>query len=70
MRANCTATLTLPAKPLDHWLEAFRGKGFPFAPINGMERTFNHPQAIARGVVVEVEHPRAGKIKQLAPAVS
>ncbi|KAH9961699.1 CoA-transferase family III domain-containing protein [Lactifluus volemus] len=33
-------------------------------------RTFDHPQAIARGVVVEVEHPRAGKIKLLAPAVT
>ena len=58
------------AKPLEHWLETFRGKGFPFAPINDMKRTFDHPQAIARGVVVEVEHPRAGRIKQLAPAVS
>jgi crotonobetainyl-CoA:carnitine CoA-transferase CaiB-like acyl-CoA transferase len=27
----------------------------PFGPINNIQQTFNHPQAIARGVVVEVE---------------
>jgi succinate--hydroxymethylglutarate CoA-transferase len=47
-----------------------RGAGFPFAPVNNIEQTFAHPQAIARGVVCEVEHPRAGRIKLLAPAVS
>lgn len=46
-----------------------KGLGFPFAPVNDIKGTFEHPQAIDRGVVVEVEHPRAGKIKLLAPAV-
>jgi crotonobetainyl-CoA:carnitine CoA-transferase CaiB-like acyl-CoA transferase len=27
----------------------------PFGPINNIKQTFDHPQAIARGVVVEVE---------------
>ena len=27
----------------------------PFGPINNVQQTFNHPQAVARGVVVEVE---------------
>jgi crotonobetainyl-CoA:carnitine CoA-transferase CaiB-like acyl-CoA transferase len=27
----------------------------PFGPINNIQQTFNHPQAVARGVVVEVE---------------
>lgn len=47
-----------------------RGAGFPFAPVNNIEQTFAHPQAVARGVVSEVDHPRAGKIKLLSPAVS
>jgi len=42
----------------------------PFGPINNIQQTFAHPQAVARGVTVEVEHPRAGKIKLVAPAVS
>lgn len=59
----------------------------PFGPINNIEQTFAHPQAVARGITVEVEvrnppsyldkllivfiqHPRAGKIKLVAPAVT
>ncbi|GLB38503.1 putative coA-transferase family III [Lyophyllum shimeji] len=54
----------------EHWLERFSGLGVPFGPINNIQQTFEHPQAVARGVTVEVEHARAGKIKLVAPAVS
>ncbi|KAF9485865.1 CAIB/BAIF family enzyme [Pholiota conissans] len=54
----------------EHWLERFTGLGVPFGPINNIEQTFNHPQAIARKVTVEVDHARAGKIKLVAPAVT
>ncbi|KZV68827.1 CAIB/BAIF family enzyme [Peniophora sp. CONT] len=53
-----------------HWLDAFKGQGVPHGPINNIEQTFEHPQALARGAVVEVDHPRAGPIKMVAPAVS
>lgn len=52
------------------WLAKMRGGGFPHAPVNNIEQTFAHPQAKARGVVCEVEHPRAGKLKLVSPAVS
>ena len=42
----------------------------PFGPINNIEQTFAHPQALARKVTVEVDHPRAGKVKMVAPAVT
>ncbi|KAF8798835.1 CAIB/BAIF family enzyme [Phlegmacium glaucopus] len=54
----------------EHWLELLTGLGFPFGPINNIEQTFQHPQAIARKVTVEVEHARAGKIKLVGPAVT
>ncbi|KAF8330580.1 CAIB/BAIF family enzyme [Cantharellus anzutake] len=54
----------------DHWLRAFQGQGIPFGPINNISQTFSHPQAIARRVTVEVDHPRAGKLKLTAPPVS
>ncbi|KAJ6509058.1 CoA-transferase family III domain-containing protein [Mycena sanguinolenta] len=54
----------------EHWLARLTGLGVPFGPINNIQQTFAHPQAVARGVTVEVEHPRAGKIKLVAPAVS
>lgn len=53
----------------DEWLVKLEGQGFPFAPVNTIEATFAHPQSIARGVVSEIEHPRAGKIKLASPAV-
>jgi succinate--hydroxymethylglutarate CoA-transferase len=62
-------TSVLTAHPIAHWLALLQGRGIPFAPINGIEGTFAHPQAIDRGVTVQVDHPRAGPIKLLAPAV-
>ncbi|KAF8275083.1 CAIB/BAIF family enzyme [Lactarius quietus] len=63
-------TDTLMRKPQSHWLRLFDGLGIPYGPINNIQQTFEHPQAVARGVVVEVEHPRAGKIKLVGPAVT
>ena len=60
----------LSSHTTDEWLKKMRGGGFPHAPVNNIEQTFAHPQAVARGVVCEVEHPRAGKLKLVSPAVS
>ncbi|KAF8158257.1 CAIB/BAIF family enzyme [Crassisporium funariophilum] len=54
----------------EFWLERFAGLGVPFGPINNIEQTFKHPQAVARQVTVEVDHARAGKIKLVGPAVA
>ncbi|KAJ2957868.1 hypothetical protein NQZ79_g6463 [Umbelopsis isabellina] len=53
----------LTQEDTEHWLEALTGSGIPFAPINNIEQTFHHPQVLARDMVQEVDHPRAGKIK-------
>ncbi|GAA5814533.1 hypothetical protein MFLAVUS_008030 [Mucor flavus] len=53
----------------EFWLEKLTGAGFPFAPINNIEQTFQHPQLVARGLVHEVEHERAGIIKMVGPPV-
>ncbi|ORX50097.1 CoA-transferase family III [Hesseltinella vesiculosa] len=50
-----------------YWLDQLQGAGFPFAPINNIAQTFDHPQIKARGLVHEVDHPRAGKIKMVGP---
>ena len=31
------------------------GLSVPYGPINNIQETFEHPQAIARGVIVEIE---------------
>ncbi|GAA5971032.1 hypothetical protein JCM21900_002785, partial [Sporobolomyces salmonicolor] len=62
-------TSTLSEHPTSYWLDKFQGQGFPFAPVNDIKATFEHPQTVARDLVREVEHPRAGKIKLVAPAI-
>lgn len=39
------------------------------APVNTFSELFAHPQAAALGLTVEVEHPTAGRQRQVAPAV-
>jgi succinate--hydroxymethylglutarate CoA-transferase len=51
-----------------HWIDALGGR-VPAAPIRNIKQTFEHPQAVARGVTTEVDHPRAGRITISAPAV-
>lgn len=63
-------TKVLSEHTTEEWVERLTGKGLPFAPINNIAQTFAHPQAKARNVVEEVEHPRAGKIKLAAAAVT
>jgi succinate--hydroxymethylglutarate CoA-transferase len=59
----------LEQEDTSYWLEKLTGAGFPFAPINNIEQTFEHPQIVARGLVHEIEHERAGKIKVVGPPV-
>ncbi|KAF9954028.1 hypothetical protein BGZ72_004974 [Mortierella alpina] len=62
-------TARLQTKKNEEWLKALEGRGIPFAPINNIQQTFEHPQVVARGMIQEVEHPKAGKIKVTGPAV-
>ncbi|KAJ7601138.1 CoA-transferase family III domain-containing protein [Mycena floridula] len=65
-----TITEALMAHPRDEWIAKFTGRGVPHGAINNIGETFSHPQAVARKVTVEVDHPRAGKIKLVAPPVT
>ena len=56
-------------RPRDEWLEAFRGIGFPGAPVYSMDEIFTDEQVLHRGMVVEMDHPEAGRIKQIGPAL-
>ncbi|WVN42358.1 CoA transferase [beta proteobacterium MWH-UniP1] len=47
----------------DHWIAAFDAAGVPAGPVNSIEQAFTHPQAIAREMVVETDHPTAGRVK-------
>ena len=44
------------------WTEALEAAGVPNGPINTLEQVFREPQAIARGLKIEIAHPLAGKV--------
>ena len=44
------------------WIESLDAAGVPVGPINNLEQVFREPQAIARGLRIELDHPLAGKV--------
>ncbi|KAJ2551227.1 hypothetical protein EV175_003770 [Coemansia sp. RSA 1933] len=59
----------LADKTTEETLSFLEGSGLPFGPVNNVRQTFDHPQLKARGVVQQVEHPYAGPIRLVGPAV-
>lgn len=55
-------------QPNAYWLQRLEGR-LPIAPIRNIQQTFEHPQAVARGIVSEMDHPRIGTLKVVSPAV-
>ncbi|KAI8905657.1 CoA-transferase family III domain-containing protein [Powellomyces hirtus] len=51
------------AETTDTWLRVLDGVGIPFAPVNSIRQTFEHPQVLHREMIQEVDHPRHGTIK-------
>ena len=47
------------------WIAAFDAAGVPVGPVHTMGEALEHPQTLARGMVVEVAHPQAGRTKAL-----
>lgn len=51
------------ARDADEWLALLRQAGLPCGPINTVPEVFDHPQAEAREMVLDVEHPTAGWLR-------
>ena len=52
-----------------YWLERLNRAGVPCGPIKTVEEALGDPQTSARELVVEVEHPRFGHVRELASPV-
>jgi formyl-CoA transferase len=50
------------ARTTREWVDALEAAGVPNGPINTIEQVFAEPQAVARGLRIELEHPLAGKV--------
>lgn len=53
----------LETEDADHWISACDKANIPSGKINTIEQVFEHPQTLARDMLVEVEHPTAGMLK-------
>ena len=49
----------------DEWIEILLKKGVPCGPVYAMDEVFRDPQVLHRKMLVEIEHPKVGKIKQI-----
>ncbi len=49
----------------EHWLKILRGADIASAPTNTLLEASRDPDVIANNYVIEVDHPRVGKIKEV-----
>jgi crotonobetainyl-CoA:carnitine CoA-transferase CaiB-like acyl-CoA transferase len=47
------------------WLQAFDAAGVPVGPVHTIGEALSHEQTLARGIVVELDHPQAGHTRAL-----
>jgi formyl-CoA transferase len=56
-------------QPRAHWLERCEAAGVPAGPIYSVPEALDDPHARARGMVQELTHPQAGRVKGLGNPV-
>ena len=49
----------------ERWVKALRSVGIICAPINTVLEASKDPDVIANKYIIEVDHPKAGKIKEV-----
>ena len=54
------------ARTQDEWIAALEAVGVPCGPINDLRRIFADPQAVARGLRMELPHSEAGSVPGVA----
>ncbi len=55
-------------KSSEDWLQILDDAGVPCAPVLKRKDVITHPQVVASNLLVESDHPHAGKIRQTRPA--
>jgi crotonobetainyl-CoA:carnitine CoA-transferase CaiB-like acyl-CoA transferase len=52
-------------KTREEWFEFFKDKDTCFGPVYYLNETFSDPQVLHRQMIIEQEHPKLGKVKQV-----
>lgn len=58
----------LRTRSAEEWLRRLTEAGVPCAPVLTRTTMLTNPQVVANGIVVETEHPYAGRLRQARPA--
>jgi crotonobetainyl-CoA:carnitine CoA-transferase CaiB-like acyl-CoA transferase len=70
-RKECIGILApiMKTRSRDEWVQLLNEDAIPCAPINTMDEVFRNPQVLHRNMLVEVDHPAAGKIRMVGAPV-
>ncbi|MBD3646293.1 MAG: CoA transferase, partial [Pseudomonadales bacterium] len=52
----------------NEWLDILEEAGVPCAPVLKRREMIEHPQVLASNLIIETDHPLAGKLRQTRPA--
>jgi formyl-CoA transferase/CoA:oxalate CoA-transferase len=55
--------------PASHWLSRLTAEDIPASPIQTVGEAVNDPQALARGLIVEIKHPTLDIVRSIANPV-
>ena len=59
----------LRTQPVSEWVRRLEPLGIPVGPINSLEQVFEHPQVRSRQMRLDVPHPLAGVVPQVASPI-
>lgn len=58
----------LTTRTAEEWLDILESAGVPCAPVLTRSQMIEHPQVQASELIVETDHPHAGRLRQTRPA--
>ena len=61
-----TVQAIVGTRPRDEWVDLLDGLSVPCAPINSLKEMLDDPHTIARGIVLDYDHPKLGPMKSIA----
>lgn len=61
-KVDAAVSGVLAAQTVDTWLTALDGAGIPAGPVLDVHQAMQHPQVLARDMVVHADHPTAGRV--------
>jgi crotonobetainyl-CoA:carnitine CoA-transferase CaiB-like acyl-CoA transferase len=53
----------LVTRPTEYWVQRLEEAGLPCSPINTLDQVLNDRHVHERSMIVEIDHPRAGRVK-------